>query len=208
MNTGLREILREANDDDFVLTLNDDTTFDSAYLDKLIKAAGKYPNYCIGTTYTCDNEHFETETKIDWHKYNYYTERCNLKALEKSEDVLLNCDTLPARGVLIPVKVFRKIGNFDEIKLPHYAADYDFFFRAKSAGFPLAVSTRAITYDTKPHKKQGNKRKFFDYLFGMRSPSNIGNHILIIARHCPSLWLKLLNLARVVIGSPIAYLLK
>lgn len=45
------------------------------------------------------------------------------------------------RGVLIPAGVFRTVGFLDEVNLPHYWADHDFYFRCRSAGVPLLVAT-------------------------------------------------------------------
>lgn len=47
------------------------------------------------------------------------------------------------RGVLIPVEVFARIGLLDAAHLPHYAADHDFYLRARKAGITLAVATDA-----------------------------------------------------------------
>ncbi len=53
---------------------------------------------------------------------------------------------LPGRGTLIPVEVFKTIGNFNQKKLPHYGADYEFSFRAKQAGYRLLIANRARVY--------------------------------------------------------------
>lgn len=43
------------------------------------------------------------------------------------------------RGVVIPAAVFAEIGVFDQQQLPHYAADHDFYLRARKAGWTLAI---------------------------------------------------------------------
>ena len=48
------------------------------------------------------------------------------------------------RGVLLPVPVFKEIGFFDEVNLPHYGADHDFYLRAANNKWPLYVAARAI----------------------------------------------------------------
>lgn len=43
------------------------------------------------------------------------------------------------RGVVIPAAAFAEIGLFDQQRLPHYAADHDFYLRARKAGWVLAI---------------------------------------------------------------------
>lgn len=47
------------------------------------------------------------------------------------------------RGVVIPVSVIEKVGMLDEVNLPHYYADHDFYFRCRRAGVPLYVAVEA-----------------------------------------------------------------
>lgn len=44
------------------------------------------------------------------------------------------------RGVLIPADVFARVGLFDEVHLPHYLADHDFYLRCVRAGIALRVA--------------------------------------------------------------------
>jgi len=47
------------------------------------------------------------------------------------------------RGVVIPVSVIENVGMLDEVNLPHYYADHDFYFRCRRAGVPLYVAVEA-----------------------------------------------------------------
>lgn len=47
------------------------------------------------------------------------------------------------RGVIIPTNVFQRIGLLDEINLPHYLADHDFYLRCKRVGIRLMHATDA-----------------------------------------------------------------
>jgi glycosyltransferase involved in cell wall biosynthesis len=44
------------------------------------------------------------------------------------------------RGVLIPAAVFRRVGLFDQDRLPHYFADHDFYWRCHAQGVPMYVA--------------------------------------------------------------------
>ncbi|MFQ5545462.1 MAG: glycosyltransferase family 2 protein [Acidiferrobacterales bacterium] len=50
------------------------------------------------------------------------------------------------RGVLIPIRVFERIGLFDDVNLPHYGADHDFYMRARKQGIPLLSALDAVVY--------------------------------------------------------------
>lgn len=211
MNEGLRYILTESNSSDYVLTLNDDTTFGSDYFKILMEAANKSKNLCLGTAYTEDGERLELGIEVDWRKYTYFPVIITKKTLGNIGPVTYEkTDTLPCRGTLIPVELFKKIGLFDEKRLPHYAADYEFFFRAKSAGCKLGVAVNAITKNGDLKANQPSTKKetnLFGHLFSMRSPSNLRNHLILISRYCPTNF-KMINYLRVLVGIPLSYLIK
>ena len=48
------------------------------------------------------------------------------------------------RGALIPREVFEKVGMMDELNLPHYAADHDFYLRCRKHGIALYIDTSAV----------------------------------------------------------------
>lgn len=48
------------------------------------------------------------------------------------------------RGVIIDAEVFRSVGLLDEVNLPHYGADHDFYLRCKKSGFKLYTCKTAI----------------------------------------------------------------
>ncbi|MDR3416676.1 MAG: glycosyltransferase family 2 protein [Nevskia sp.] len=53
------------------------------------------------------------------------------------------------RGVLIPAAVLQRVGLFDQERLPHYAADNDFYFRCRKLGVPLLIAGDAwVTVDS------------------------------------------------------------
>lgn len=48
------------------------------------------------------------------------------------------------RGVLIPRAVFESVGLMDEVNLPHYAADHDFYLRCREQGIELYIDASAV----------------------------------------------------------------
>ena len=53
---------------------------------------------------------------------------------------------LSGRGTLIPVEAFRRVGLYDQERLPHYGADWEFSRRAQRAGFELLLDYRARVF--------------------------------------------------------------
>ncbi|MBU1120221.1 glycosyltransferase family 2 protein [Patescibacteria group bacterium] len=140
MRMGVSYLLPQLMDDDFVLIQNDDTYMEPDFVQTLIDEY-KSTKAIIGTTV---KDKASGKLIYNAHKIVHGSFRTTIV---DSQEELLETDTISGRGVLIPSKVFRKIGNFSKL-FPQYAADYDFFCRAKQAGFKLLVSTKAISYST------------------------------------------------------------
>ena len=51
---------------------------------------------------------------------------------------------LGGRGVLVPMEVFDRVGLFDDVRLPHYGADHDFFLRCRRNGIALYLALDAF----------------------------------------------------------------
>jgi GT2 family glycosyltransferase len=57
---------------------------------------------------------------------------------------------LGGRGALIPAKVFERVGFFDEVNLPSYYSDHDFYLRCRRRRIPLLVATDcAVSIDNR-----------------------------------------------------------
>jgi GT2 family glycosyltransferase len=142
---GVSYILLRAKGDDFVLLLNNDVTVSEDYVEQLLSVTATHKHALIGSMLIdCHDPEF-MEGGIRANERLYLFPNRN-KFLLENEPWDTNVDVLPGRGTLIPVEVFRRIGNFNRKKLPHYGADYEFSMRAKRAGFPLVVSHRARVF--------------------------------------------------------------
>ena len=95
------------------------------------------------------------------------------------------------RGVVIPARVFREVGNFDEENLPHYCADHDFFLRCRGAGIPLLVAVDAEVSIDDTRTSIANKPwelswpEFRDTLTSIRSHRNIRHVRALFKKHYP-----------------------
>jgi GT2 family glycosyltransferase len=177
--TGINEIMKEAKDGDFILLINNDLTVDTDYVATLVNTSIQYSRAITGSAL------------IDYHNSSFIESGIkltpNLELLVNRDSELINSteidsdvDALPGRGTLVPVEVFKAIGNLNLRKLPHYGADYEFFIRAKRAGFRLIVSNRArvlaklnISGINTPDKKILSMRECFPLLISKKSRTNI-----------------------------------
>jgi GT2 family glycosyltransferase len=106
--------------------------------------------------------------------------------------------------VLIPIEVIEKVGFFDQKNFPHYVSDYDYFLRAKKAGYKLFLSTKAIVYNKttltgfRPSEKILSADKIFTKLFSRRSAGNISNEILFRWKHSSGLARKFINISKLI----------
>jgi len=95
------------------------------------------------------------------------------------------------RGVIIPSTTLKALGLFDELNLPHYGADHDFYFRALSEGVNLCVSTRAFVVidDTRTSSSKNpgelSPREFMESLTSMRSHRSVKQVAGLFRKHYP-----------------------
>src|SRR6476469_6570131 len=135
-NGGMRLAFSEAmkDDPDYYLWLNDDTVLAPEALNTLLATSrdlfeqGEKKAIVVGSTCDPDTGVFTYGGKVQsrwWHPIY-------LRAVEPS-DRPQPCDTMNGNFVLIPKEVVRAVGNLDPAFM-HYAADYDYGWRAKQQG--------------------------------------------------------------------------
>lgn len=175
---GVNYVLRKAKDDDFILLLNNDLIVNEDYIENLVNASNSNNRAIVGSTLVdyINPDFMEGGIKID-KNLNIFVNRD--KENIENTDIEFNIDVLPGRGTLIPIEVFKKIGNFNFVKLPHYGADYEFTYRAKRNNFNLIVSHKARVFaklnitGLNTNKKILSFKECFDLLFSKKSKTNI-----------------------------------
>lgn len=160
---GVEYVLAAAGEGDFILTLNNDVRFGADYLAALVEA-GEANGRAIVTSF-CRKQGqrhlvINQAMRVDWRRAKYTTsiEVLNhtlrqvgaaANAAGVSDDVLdeigvlRGFDYVFGRATLIPVEVFRRVGNFNAEQFPHYFGDSELSSRARRAGFELIVSLKA-----------------------------------------------------------------
>lgn len=213
-NQGVQFVLTQAKQEDYILTLNNDLTVEPAYIQILLESAIQYPDAIIGSL-NVRQEDKETVisagVKINWLTAKFQnllpgTKRKHFPSNEK----IIEVDALPGRGTLIPVAIFKKIGIYNEEKLPHYAADFEFSIRAKRSGHRLFVNRDAVVFSKIEETGLNNALRkiswgeYWSSFSSIKSPANLKYRWNFAQLCCPPhLFLSyyFLDLIRTVFGS-------
>lgn len=193
---GVSEILKMAQKNDFILTLNNDCTFGNDYILKIVKTALRYDSAIVGSLVISELNKLEiidAGVKIDWVKGKLIAlDPKKITQLTKNKTFQDNIDTLSTKGTLYPVDVFAEIGNFEKLHLPHYASDYEFACRAKRSGYKLLIDYTARIYNNPEHTGLGmivpdkiNVKELLNLLFNRKSRLNIVDKYWFIKLCCP-----------------------
>lgn len=175
---------------DFVLFLNNDTEFDEGYLATLVDVSLKHDRALTGSLGVAgsDPSHI-LHSGVCWDWRHVQSRKI---PIESGADSTTRINTLPGRGTLVPIEVFKRVGNLRHRWLPHYQADYEFACRAARAGFGLVVSYNAVVrVDTDTTGSEGDlatplsPARLCHLLFSRRSIRNVRYRTTYIALACP-----------------------
>jgi GT2 family glycosyltransferase len=193
VNLGIDYALK--NGAELVMTLNNDTIASNDFIEQMIRWSQKMPDALFGA-FAVDQENNQPVYgggKIRWLTASTID---LLEQLPESERKGLHeVDHFPGRGMLIPRKVFDKIGLFNEKELPHYFADYDFSHQAYKNGFKIYCNYDAMlyTYPEESGDHQNRRTKSFqnyrNHLFGIKGGGNLRNFTTFALRNCPTVYL-------------------
>ena len=135
---GIDHALRAGGPEDFVLLLNNDTTFGPEMIDVLVRESLEH-DAAVAPVVVDDDDGtvVAAGTTVDWRRF-----RLMHRKTMPSEPAVWPTDLFEGRGTLVPMRMIRVVGNVDRDRLPHYAADYEFSNRLKRHGFRLLMTNR------------------------------------------------------------------
>ena len=185
-NWGVRHALqnRDRRQENFVLTLNDDTRVAPDYLQTMLDAYRKHKPCLVGSV-SVDNDNpqkleyagaaFELYTAGGRHLAEDY--HYNYRELV-SRVTHVESQSLPGRGTLIPLDVFDRIGLYDSKNYIHYMSDIEFSVRARKAGYRLIVNVASLVYEytsaTGIQVERGiSLKEFIRGFTSIKSPTNL-----------------------------------
>lgn len=135
----------------FVLTLNDDLTFEPDYVSTILAdqhANGQ--NSIIGSVSLSSGEPrlitFSGVEKIDFllKEYNYLPKFSPIRETEISG--VRPSVVLSGRGILYPMEIFHRYGLYDE-RLVQYSSETDYTYNASKHGYKVMISYNAKVYE-------------------------------------------------------------
>jgi GT2 family glycosyltransferase len=180
---------------DRVMTLNNDVVAAPDFVAQMLAAAAQHPTAVLGalefdantgeTIYGGERLDFRTNTRYDLLDEIPANQRTGLHPVTY----------LPGRGLLIPKVVTDRVGLFDEKRLPHYLADFDYTSVARRAGFPVYCNydAKLSTYPEESGQTLTRKKRslkgYFQHLFSIRGGGNMMNFTHFALKNCPAPYL-------------------
>jgi GT2 family glycosyltransferase len=193
VNVGIRRAL--ALGATRVLTMNNDVLALPDFIERMLAYADQHPTAVLGALEldAATGEPVYGGERLDW---STNTRHDLLKELTPGERHGLHPVTyLPGRGLLIPLAVIEAIGLFDEKRLPHYLADFDYTSVARRHGFPVFCNydARLSTYPEESGQEQTRRQRslrgYLQHLFGIRGGGNLRNFTHFSLKNCPTPYL-------------------
>lgn len=184
MNRGLEWVLPRADRGDHVLTLNNDTRLPADYLDTLLALSVRHPNALVGSVAVSSDDPeriVDGGVCIDWRTARSTSPAKGLTWSQAVEHLAeaVPVSVLSGRGTLIPVEAFRRVGLYDQRRLPHYGADWEFARRAQRSGLQLLISYSARVFShegatgLRPSTQALSFSDFLRAFVDLRSPNNL-----------------------------------
>ena len=189
MEEGIKYILNEANNNDFLLMMNNDTEIAPNYVEQLITASMLHTGAVSGLIVDSRDAEkvLDAGEYLDWSNYTFSV----IDVIHPHETFRDDVDFLPGRGTLVPLEWVRTIGNVNSKQFPHYLGDYDFFWRLKTAGCRLGVSYEAklLAHIDETgiilNERIESIPSILKGLFARRSMHNVIDHWRFISAHAP-----------------------
>ncbi len=182
--------------EDMVLIINDDTEFDSDFLETGVSILRQIRDtLLLAQCYSRVNEQLlDAGVHVDWKKLSF---------TQASGPNEINC--LSTRGLFMRVGDFLKIGGFYPRLLPHYASDYEFTIRANRKCLRLATDPRLRLRldETSSGYHRIDAGSFIEFVrkyFSMKAPGNPFVLAAFVILACPPRW-KLINMSRIFLGA-------
>ncbi|MDJ0367185.1 glycosyltransferase family 2 protein [Hymenobacter sp. H14-R3] len=189
VNLGIRRALAEGATQ--VMTLNNDLVAEPDFVAQMLTAAAHHPTAVLGALELdlATGEPVYGGERFDWLLHRRHDLLRELPPAARHG--LHPVSYLPGRGLLIPRAVLERIGLFDEKRLPHYLADYDYTSVARRHGFPVLCNyeARLRTYPDESGQEQTRRvrslRGYYQHLFGIRGGGNLRNFTHFALKNCP-----------------------
>ena len=209
MRKAIEHVKGISSNEDSLLFMNDDTVLTENFVEQLLKTLGNEKK-CVGSV---------AKSSVD--NSDMYVIHEQLKGIttpqvrEYTEGEVIQSECINTRGTLVSMKLIEEIGSLSKW-FPHYGSDYNFFYRAKRAGYELLVDTNAVLYSQDDDKGLSGRIRekekitfgeFFKLFFNRRSAFNLYSRTLLVILHTPFPE-KILTVSRILLSMPYIFLTK
>jgi len=175
---------QKLNNDDIILLINNDTTFQNDFLKIGLNILNQHSNtLLLAQEYSLqDNRLIDAGVHIDWKQLSF-------KQAKTPEEI--NC--LSTRGLFMKAMDFLKLGGFYPKLLPHYLSDYEFTYRAHRKGMCLRTdpSLQLLGDEKATGQRQFNQKLLIPHIREVISKGSVRNPIYLtsfILLSCPWRW--------------------
>lgn len=182
---------------DYVLTINDDAVVQPDHVERLVALAERHQIRILGNqiNYLADRDRiWALGTYTAWGTQDFlrlaYGDAIQRDlATEVTEAEVIAVDALPGNGVLIHHSVYRQVGLYNAVCLPHYHADSELVMRAVSQGIAAYVTPQVVLYnDFSAAQKQLSLKTIQGLAYALghkKSHLYLPALLYIFCRYCP-----------------------
>lgn len=172
IDVALRHLQTKIAADDWVLLINNDTTVEEDFVQRLLDTAKKYSPAAVGSVIR-DEVNRDRLLSIGVHidPWRLLTRDLLQRGHPHQElDSVVEVDALSGRGVLFPIASLTAVRGMRPRALPHYLADYEVSVRVRKAGWRLLVTPAAAVYSQDEFGSTRRASSLRDKWFSVRSP--------------------------------------
>ena len=151
IRAGVEEVLRDASDGDYVVTLNNDVTVPPSFLETARRAAEARPGAMFAGI-SIDRSNPTRVAQTGWRMISWplaYTQRVwwpsTVDELKRRPE-FAEVDFVPGTATFTPVSVVRRVGTIDSKALPHYHGDSEYAYRVKRSGHAVLLCRDLLVY--------------------------------------------------------------
>jgi len=186
-NRGVKHALQQGAD--YILTINDDATFEPEFLTRMVETASQDRRFIVGSRLHCEDrpdEIWAIGTEPIFRGGAIYGLNHAGERWSEIRDSLSNpypVKTMPGNGVLIPRAVFEQAGFYDEEHMPQYHADSDLVLRAAKIGFKPVVALDSVLHNHICEEALVDNR--IDLIFSRKSDRYWKTLWATLRRHAP-----------------------
>ncbi|MCP9834046.1 MULTISPECIES: glycosyltransferase family 2 protein [unclassified Cyanobium] len=194
-NRGVRQALAAGTD--YVLTINDDAVVPADYVARMVALAQLHSCAILGSRIDLLAEPgriWALGTSTDWGterflRLAHHDDLASQLEPAVAQAEVMEAEAMPGNGVLIGQDVFRRVGLYDAVWLPHYHADSEWVMRAVRRGFAAKVTPAIVVLndfgEVQKRLPLGSLRGLLFTFFHPKSHLYLPAVAAILWRYCP-----------------------